>query len=312
MSQEGSRIARTRSSFLRSRARGRASTLLVPEIRNFQFGVGTSVPRYWLGGRRSVSLLFNNLSVFFPPGERFFVASVKAYRDRIRDPNLRAQVNAFCSQEGIHSREHMRYNDMLRTQGFPVAEMERRVEKILRRVRLDPKRIQLAVTVCLEHFTALLAELLLASEFASPGEFPAAAEKVLEGAHPAMAALWLWHAAEESEHKAVAFDVFESVGGSYGERAVVMIGTTAIFLAKVVEQQLRLMHAEGILTDSREWWELGRFLFRTNNGLQSLWKPYWAFFKPSFHPWQHDCSALLERWKRDATASPEYRRVAAT
>jgi predicted metal-dependent hydrolase len=206
-------------------------------------------------------------------------------------------VKAFCAQEGIHSREHMRYNDMLRTHGFPIGVMERRVERILRWVRLHPKRIQLAVTVCLEHFTALMAELILRPE-----------STVLENAHPAMAALWLWHAAEENEHKAVAFDVFTSVGGTHPERAVVMLGATAIFAAKVVEQQVRMMHTDKILTDAAEWRELARFLFRPD-GLQTLWKPYLSFFKPSFHPWKHDNSALLERWKRDAALSHEYRKV---
>ncbi|MFT3924859.1 MAG: metal-dependent hydrolase [Myxococcales bacterium] len=271
----------------------------IPEIRNFCFDVGPAVPRYWHNGSRPVTLLFNNLSVFFPPGERFFVHSVKAYREQLRSEPLRRQVQAFCAQEGIHSREHVRYNEMLRAQGFPIDAMERRIERILAGVRHDPKRIQLAVTVCLEHFTALLAELLLQPD-----------STLLEGAHPAMAALWRWHAAEENEHKAVAFDVFEQVGGTYAERAVVMLGTTAIFWGKVVEQQLRLMHADGILGSVGAWSELGRFVFRPR-GLQSLLKPYLAFFKVNFHPWQHDNRALLEAWKREAALSPEYRRASA-
>ena len=43
---------------------------------------------------------------------------------------------------------------------------------------------------------------------------PGAKPQLLEGAHPAMVALWKWHAAEENEHKNVAFDVYKAAGGS--------------------------------------------------------------------------------------------------
>ncbi len=268
----------------------------MPEVRNFSFETDASVPRYWHGGRRSVTLFFNNLSVFFPPGERFFVASVKAFRERIAEPKLAAEVKAFCAQEGIHSREHVRYNDMLRAQGYPVDALEGRLSRLLRWVRFtNTKRVQLAVTVCLEHFTALMAEFLLGT--LSP--------KLLEGAHPTMAALWRWHAAEENEHKAVAFDVYNKVGGYYLERAVVMLGTTFIFWFKVFEQQVRLMRSDGIGASWSEWRALVRYLFQPG-GLQTLLRPYLAFFKPSFHPWQHDNRALLEDWKQEVKQSPTY------
>ncbi len=268
----------------------------MPEVRDFSFETGAEVPRYWHGGRRAVTLFFNNLSVFFPPGERFFVTSVKAFRDRIKEPQLAAEVKAFCAQEGIHSREHVRYNEMLRAQGYPIEVMEHRLTRLLNFVRwANTKRVQLAVTVCLEHFTALMAEFMLGP----------LSQKLLDGAHPTMAALWRWHAAEEIEHKAVAFDVYQKVGGYYLERAVVMLGTTFIFWFKVFEQQVRLMRADGLGASWTEWRALFRYVFQPG-GLQTLVRPYLAFFKPSFHPWQHDNRALLEDWKREIERSPEY------
>ena len=84
------------------------------EVRNLRFDVSDEVPRYWHGGKRAVTLFFDNLSVFFPPGERFFISAVKAHAGQLHDENLLEQTRAFCAQEGIHSREHVRYNDMLR------------------------------------------------------------------------------------------------------------------------------------------------------------------------------------------------------
>src|SRR4029077_2358080 len=111
---------------------------------------------------------------------------------------LAEAVRAFYQQEGYHSREHVRYNEVVAAQGYPVAEMDARVGRLLRLVRRRaPKRRQLAATCALEHFTALMAHLFLSDA------------RLLDGAHPAMAALWRWHAAEENEHKAVAFDVYQ-------------------------------------------------------------------------------------------------------
>lgn len=257
------------------------------EVRNFKFPLGPAVPRYWHGGRRSVTLFFDNLSVFFPPGERFFIQSVRAHRERLQG-KLADEARAFYLQEGIHSREHDRYNKMLREQGFPVEDMEKRVDELLADVSARlPVRYQLAITCALEHFTALMAEILLRDD------------TLLEGADPALANLWRWHAAEENEHKSVAYDVFSAVGGSYPERATAMIGATVIFWAKVAEHQLRLMRADGIADDPSEWLALFHYLFVHGQLLNKLTVPYLKYFRPGFHPEEIDTTDLLENWKRD-------------
>jgi predicted metal-dependent hydrolase len=267
------------------------------QVRNLKFDVGDEVPRYWHGGRRAITLFFNNLSVFFPAGERFFISAVKAHAGMVDDPELLEQTRGFCAQEGIHSREHIHYNEMLRDQGYPVAAMERRVERILARVtRRTTPRAQLAATCALEHFTALLAHFVLSDD------------RLLEGAHPVMAALWRWHSAEENEHKAVAYDVYRKAGGNYVERVLAMVVATVIFWTKVFEHQVRLMRADGILFSAREWYALFRFLFITPGGLTNLFFPYFEYYRPNFHPWQLDNRSLLEAWKNELAASPAYGR----
>jgi uncharacterized protein len=271
----------------------------LPEVRNLQFAVGARTPRYWHGGRKSITAFFNNLSIFFPAGERFFIASVKAYRDELVDPKLSAEARAFYAQEGIHSREHVRYNDMLRAQGYPVDAMEARVARILERVtRQNSRRLRLGVTCALEHFTALMADMLLGDP------------RLLAGADPVMAKLWRWHAAEENEHKAVAFDVFTAVGGTYRERVVTMIGATLIFWLKVIEQQARLMHADGVLGSPRAWLDLGTFLFVSPGGMLRLVPHYFSYFRRDFHPWDHDNQHLLDAFRKELASAPDYGRVA--
>ncbi len=258
----------------------------IPEVRDLEFDLESDVPRHWHGDRPSVSAFFDNLSLFFPSGERFFIASVKAHRAAVTDRELREHVRAFYAQEGIHSREHVRYNAMLRAKGYPAALMEKRVARLLRLVvRLTSPRMQLAATCALEHFTALMAHALLRDP------------RMMAGAHPVMAALWRWHAAEENEHKAVAFDVFSAAGGTYTERVVAMVGATVIFWVKVLEHQSRLMHVDGTLWSTEQWWQLVKFLYFEPGMLRGMLGPYLAYYRPSFHPWQLDNQELLDVWK---------------
>lgn len=255
------------------------------EIRNLSFSM-KDVPKYWHGRGRAVSIFFDGMSVFFPAGERFFIASVRAHLEHA-GPELRREVAAFAGQEGIHSREHDGYNEHLAEMGYPVAEMEERVERLLRRAtKRLPKRRRLAVTCALEHFTGMMAKFLL-------GE-----PKNLEGADETMAAIWRWHAAEESEHKSVPYDVFLAAGGTWFERVSTLFVTTAIFWAKVFEHQVRMMHADGCLYSAREWWSLFHFLFVDPGSMWGLFRAFVQYLRPGFHPSDIDDGELLEAWKR--------------
>lgn len=264
-------------------------------VRNVRFALEPAVPRHWHGGRRAVTAFFDNLSIFFPPGERFFVAAVKHHEGLVKDEKLRAEVKAFSAQEGFHSREHLRYNRMLEAQGYPAIALEARIERILRRVtRILTPRLRLSATAALEHFTATLAHTVLSDA------------RLLDGAHPTMAALWRWHAAEENEHKGVAFDVYRLAGGGYLERSAVMLAATVIFWTLVIDHQIRFMKTDGILFSLREWRELGWFLFVRPGALTRMWRMYLDYFRPGFHPWQLDNRALLERWRLEYASSSSY------
>jgi predicted metal-dependent hydrolase len=192
----------------------------------------------------------------------------------------------------MHGREHERMNAMIDAHGYPAAELDARLKVLLGAVQKTfPKRWQLAATCALEHYTALLGDLILSNP------------EILADAHPEMRRLWNWHAAEESEHKAVAFDVYQAAGGNAPERGFVMVVATVIFWAVLFDQQVRLMHADGIATSPKEWVKLGRFMFGKPARLQRLTAPLLDFFRPSFHPWDHDNSSVLEAWRHGHTAA---------
>ncbi len=256
------------------------------EVRNLSFSIDDRVPKHWHPRGRAVSIFFDGMSILFPVGERFFISSVRAHLKHA-GPALRRDVALFTAQEGIHGREHEAYNAHLEKHGYPAARLEKKAERLLARAkRTLPLRRQLAVTCALEHFTGMMALLLL-------GE-----EKNLEGAHPTMQAIWRWHAAEESEHKTVPFDVFRAAGGTEHERLQTMLVTAAIFWAKVAEHQVVMMKADGCLFSGKEWLSLFRFLFVDPGSMWSLGRSFLKYFRRGFHPSDIDDGALLDAWKK--------------
>jgi predicted metal-dependent hydrolase len=168
----------------------------------------TRVPRHWMFGSPTATAIANGVNLLFPHGERFFVRSVKHFQDLIDDPALRAAIKGFFGQEGRHAHAHDRFNAILRTQGFEIDRFLDRYKQLSNWLEAHtPPKLNLAVTAAAEHFTAILAE----------GAF---SQSLLDNAAPEMRELLAWHAAEELEHKAVAFDVLQAIDPSYALRMV--------------------------------------------------------------------------------------------
>ena len=176
-----------------------------------------AVPRHWCANNAAATAISNGVNLLFPHGERFFVRSVKHYLPQIDDPVLREQIKAFFGQEGRHAREHDRFNAILRDQGYEIDGFLETYRKLTLWIeaRTSPE-LNLAITAACEHFTAIMAE----------GAFTLG---MLDNADPRMRELLAWHAAEEIEHKAVAFDVLQRVDPSYRLR-VAGLALATVFL----------------------------------------------------------------------------------
>ncbi len=266
-----------------------------PQRMGFEFG--EQVPRYWLSDNYLLSHMMNALSVLFPQGEQFFVDSVREFRDQITDPKLKGEVRGFIGQEAMHSLEHIAMNQHVRDQGMPVEDMEKHLEVVLGIASKLPKRHRLAITCALEHMTAMMADMLLARD------------DVREDMHESMRPLWVWHAIEETEHKAVTFDVFQQVGGTYAERSFYLAFSTAALGVMATYFTTRMM-----LNDRKNFsvMDAGKGLWRMwgKNGTFSSLIPTWLeYFKPGFHPWDHDNSELIAQFKEQVLAhiAPQYR-----
>jgi hypothetical protein len=245
------------------------------------------VPRDWVASDPFLSTFCDSLSVLFPDGERFFIESVRALRGHVTEADLEAQVDGFIGQEAMHGKEHRAFNDMLARQGHPAAPRgeasARRLLAGLRRV-LSP-RSQLAVTCALEHFTAMMAEALLREE------------GMRSEMHPSVQPLWVWHALEESEHKAVAFDVYRAAGGGPARRILLMIPTTALFAIMVSITHARFLADRGLLFRPWRWARGIAKLWVWPGHLTRLLPAYLSYYRPGFHPDDRDTRALLEAWR---------------
>lgn len=262
-------------------------------VRRWRFGFSPERSRRWVGGS-VVTLFAHAMSPLFPAGERFFIRSVLAFRDQITDPALLAEIRQFVAQEGVHTAQHVQYDASVQPH-YDLAGLERDTERILEVVGdvlrvldgrvLNKKRMDLAATVGLEHFTALLGEQLLKNQDA------------FAGADPEYQRLWLWHAVEEIEHKAVAFDVFEAIGGTYGERIAAFAIATVMIYAVMVRNVLRMLERDGELMSPEAWRALLHWGLVHPGLFRKAVPGYVDYLRRDFHPWQNDNRDLIAAFK---------------
>ena len=275
--------AATQTSTTRMTAGERAG--IPPRRMDFKFGDDTK--RYWYADNAFLTTFWTTLSALFPAGETFFIDSVKNYRHVVTDQKLKDEISGFIGQEALHTKEHQAFNDMADRHGLPSGRIDKELWGLLDLAKkVFPKKLQLATTVALEHYTAILAEQLLRDTDHQENIQDREALK-----------LWMWHALEENEHKSVAYDVYELIGGGYFTRIFAMIVATIGFIVFVGQGHLRMLWANGTLFDIKDnakgfWKLLGwKGLF------PRLFFKYMDFYRPGFHPNDHDTVKLLEDWR---------------
>jgi predicted metal-dependent hydrolase len=252
------------------------------------------VPRHFAAeGDIVLSHFAASLSAVFPDGEDFFVRSVRHFRDQVADPELKRQVAGFIGQEAMHGREHRAFNRRLAALGYPTRLLERITERGLALGgRLMGPKANLAVTAALEHYTATIAELVLRDE----------ETRALFG-HGEVKNLFLWHALEESEHKAVAFDTYRAVGGTEGMRVAVMNLVTVGFIGGIALAVVVSLLGDRAAYRPRPLLASVRRFWRSPIVSRDLWRQLRAYNRRGFHPDDQDASALVEQWRDELFGS---------
>lgn len=270
---------------------------IVPrEKLNFQ--LDGDIPKYWFGDDPFKTRYFDAMSTIFPEGERFFMSCVRDFRDAVQDRHLLEDIKHFIRQEGQHGMIHGQFNDRLRAQGIKVDGVEHFVKKVLFDVLRKhlPKAHTLAQTAAAEHLTAILAHSLFERR------------EVFDSADPRMLGMWAWHAMEEVEHKAVAFDVMQKAAHvGYLRRVYALLELSLSFPLFTLIVTHNMLRRDGF---SR--WERVK---RMTRGLWWLYKPggvymsrtvlrhYFQYFRPGFHPWDTGQMDSYRQWLDTLTST---------
>jgi hypothetical protein len=232
----------------------------------------TDLPRAWYAGDLALTHFANGLMLVFPDGERFFIRSVRHYEGQLSEP-LKSQVRSFYAQEGHHGLAHEQQFHVLEAQGLEIQSWLAWYRNLAFRV-IEPRTpplLRLATTAALEHFTASFAAMALERRFLDQG-------------HPGVRDLLLWHAAEEIEHRAVAFDVFVAAGGTWLWRVAGLVVATSVFLFFWRSAARHLIRQEPGLSraDVRASIQRRR---RSGHDLNALLRrAFLAYLRPDFHP----------------------------
>ncbi len=257
--------------------------------RNIRFAHDLPKAATWAGGDVVATAVFNALSLTFPDGERMFMDAVRHYK-HLCTGKLLEDANAFIIQEAIHTREHVMLNKVMDGQNYPLDAIRANIKYRTQMAEKMGPMTMLAATIALEHFTALLGNAMLEDG------------SLLEGAPDDVRRMWQWHALEETEHKAVAYDVFNVATAGMGKwhrfsiRARAMFFITIQFSLNITQYSSMLLAADG-MNRTKATFKVLWFLFGKPGFFRTGWKGYWDWYKPSFHPWDHDNSAMLDKWR---------------
>jgi len=257
---------------------------IIPRPATFTFTEDT--PRFWQGEVFG-SRMLDAMQVAFPDGERMFIQSVRNYQQKITNPVLKNQVKQFIYQEGQHGKAHTDFNKHLTKQGLNIDFSIGIIKSTLTWFqKVSSHKVQLAATVAAEHLTASLGEHLLSDN-----------DEILKNAHPTMKAFYMWHGAEEVEHKAVAWDVYqEAAGGGYFTRAIALAALYPLSLVPLTVGTMAMMHVDGEL-NIKELKKGVRIMFGKDGLFRQTLPAVLQFYKPGFHPWSTGYPNKFKQWK---------------
>ena len=255
--------------------------------RRLRFNVPSTLPKYWNDNCPVKTHLLNAISILAPAFERLAIVSVLPFRDQIKDPILKEQLQGFIGQESAHGSEFIRYNQVLKTHGYDVKKREKGNLRKFKWVssKLSPK-MHLSLTLAAEHLTAIISDLLLRET------------QWLENAEASCAGLWRWHAIEEIEHKAVVFDAYQHLGGGYFTRIAGMWIVSWLLGGLLFSNFCHLIIRDKLIFKPSFWGRWFDVCWSKDGGfIRKLILPYLSYYLPWFHPWKQNNQDLILHWK---------------
>lgn len=247
-------------------------------------------PQHWNGGDPSATHLFNAFSFLFPQGETFFISIAKTVHSKLKlesSSPLNIAAKSFVRQETMHTKYHEQYNAILEKQGY-INITYNLLEWIIKQAHRHFSPTQnLAIVCAFEHYTAIL------------GNYVLSHPQILKSATKKMQLIWGWHATEETEHKAVCYDLYQAAGGGWLLRILAFFIVSLEFGLLFSCLYLNLLWRDGCLYPSKIFktlWQSTK-LFWGRHGIS--WHLLWhgiQYLKPGFHPWDQDNQHKIQKW----------------
>ncbi|MEU4346776.1 metal-dependent hydrolase [Streptomyces sp. NPDC023838] len=251
-------------------------------------------PLHWIPDEPTATHVINVLHLLLPAGERWFVKVFKEALPLVTDPVLLKDVKGFMGQEATHSVQHAYVLDHLAEQRLDTAAYTRHVDFLFDKLLGEHPpfgtpiptqewlRFRLSLIAAIEQFTAVLGDWVLHAE---------ALDRA--GSDPVMLDLLRWHGAEEVEHRAVAFDMYQHCGGEglprYARRVEGMVVVAPVLLWLWAWGTSYLIRHDPQLA-GRLRYSLREHNRAVRRGLLPSWKELGAaiprYFRRSYHPSQ--------------------------
>ncbi|MGW6400145.1 metal-dependent hydrolase [Streptomyces sp. NPDC055134] len=253
-----------------------------------------TTPLHWIPGEPTATHVINVLHLLLPAGERWFVKVFKEGLPLVDDPELLGDVKGFMGQEATHSVQHSYVLDHLAAQRLDTADFTKYVDFLFEKLLGERPplgapvstqewlRFRLSVVAAIEQFTAVLGNWVLHAE----GLDAADTDEV-------MLDLLRWHGAEEVEHRAVAFDMYQHCGGEglprYVRRLAGMAVTAPVMLYLWAWGAAYLIRHDPQLA-GRLRYSLAEHNRAVRKGLLPSWRELGAaiprYLRRSYHPSQ--------------------------
>ena len=259
---------------------------------NFDFESAKIDPKFYMNAELA-SAYFASLSIFLTYGEDLVIDTARYHRDLLQDARLKQRVSSLIGQEALHSKLHEELNDAYMEKDLPVKLFRTLVGWVFEYgFNRLPQPMKLSLMAGIEHFTAVLAEYMMNHEqvfFSSQDE--------------KQRAIWMWHMLEESEHKDIAYDVFQNLSNNYALRIAGFFPAliTILVLISAASLLVPFYREPKNLIRWQYWKDMPRsfqLIFGLKDGVYgSSWKHIFDYLRPSFHPNDYDTSDFLAYYK---------------
>jgi len=180
-------------------------------VRRIAFEFPDDIHPHWKPDEPEWSHMVNGASLTMPYLEPFLIDTMREAIQRVDDPRVLEEAKGFMAQEGQHFRQHRRYNELLKAKGYPeLAQVEAAMEAEYDRMRARRSLgFRMAYTAGFESMTLGVTRWLVDAR-----------RDLFRQADARVGSFVLWHMVEETEHKRVAYDVYQAACPGYWMRAL--------------------------------------------------------------------------------------------